>query len=511
MNILEIRELSKSFGFIKALKNISLEIRKGEIHTICGENGAGKSTLVKILDGFYPYGDYEGEFFLEGRKCEFHSPKDSSAFGIAMIYQEISILDHMSVADNIFAGKFPKKGIFVDNKRLHDEADEILDMINLNHSPKTIAGTLNTSEKQLLMIAHALTEKPKVLILDEPTSALTPKEVETLFNIIRRLKETGVSCIYISHKLDELAKIADRLTIIRDGETIETLSKEEINIDRVITGMVGRKIGNVFPKRNVTIGERIFSVKNLTVKHPKTKGRFLVNGLSFELRRGEVLGIVGLVGAGRSETLNAIYGYIKKESGEIEYDGVPICIRSPKDAIKAGIALVTDDRKDTGLFEDCEIKENISSNGLEKVIRGIIIDSKLERKIAKESIERFHIKTTSEDVPVNTLSGGNQQKVVLAKALLTEPAIILLDEPTRGIDVGSKYEIYQLINQLVEKSFSIILVSSELPELMNMSDRILVLAEGIKKAEFLKGEVSEETIMKYAVLSDVQDGAAGNV
>lgn len=503
MNILEIKNLSKSFGSVNALKNINLSIRKGEIHAICGENGAGKSTLVKILDGYYPYRDYNGEFFLEGKKCEFHSPKDSADCGIAMIYQEISILEYMSIADNIFAGKFPMKKHFIDNKKMYGEVEKILELVNLNYSPKTIAGTLNTSEKQLLMIAHALTENPKVLILDEPTSALTQSEVEILFKIVKRLKENKVSCIYISHKLDELANIADRLTIIRDGETIETLEKEEISIQRVITGMVGRKIDNVFPVRNVEIGENVLCVKNLTVKHPKIFGRYLVNDLSFELKKGEVLGFAGLVGAGRSETLNAIYGYIKKECGEIEIYNNPVKINSPKDAIENRIALVTEDRKDTGLYADCAIKENITSNSLKNVSKGFFIDRKKEKEIARQNISRFNIKTTSEETKVSKLSGGNQQKVVLAKALLTNPKIILLDEPTRGIDIGSKYEVYLLINQLVDKGYSIVLVSSELPELMNMSDRIIVLSEGVKRAEFTKGEANEEIIMKHAVLTNV--------
>ena len=319
--ILETRNLSKSFGPVQALKNINLSIRRNEIHAICGENGAGKSTLMKVLDGFYSYGSYQGDFYLDGRKCQFMSPKESIVNGIAMIYQEINILRFMTIADNIYAGEFPVRFGMVIRKELERKTQEILKLVDLRMPANTIAGTLNSSQQQLLMIAHALAKNPKILILDEPTSALTLSEFQTLMKILKSLKENGVTCIYISHKLDELTKIADRLTILKDGETIETIERPDFNINRVISGMVGRKLENIYPRRSSNIGAEVLRVEGLTVPNERIKGKNYVENVSFSLGRGEILGLAGLVGAGRSEILNAIYGYIKKKNGEIYIDG----------------------------------------------------------------------------------------------------------------------------------------------------------------------------------------------
>jgi ABC-type sugar transport system ATPase subunit len=499
--ILEIRNLSKSFGPVQALKNVTLSIRRNEIHAICGENGAGKSTLMKILDGYYPFGSYEGEFLLEGRRCQFQSPRDSIESGIGMIFQEISILRSMSVADNIFAGCYPLKNGLVDRRVLHSRAVEILRLVNLGVHPRTVAGSLNSSQQQLLMIAHALARSPKILILDEPTSALTLAEFNTLMGILCVLKEKGVTSIYISHKLDELSKIANRLTILKDGESVETLEREQFSIERVISGMVGRKLETMYPARQSRIGEDVLRVEGLTVVKERQRDRCHVKDVSFSLRRGEILGLAGLVGAGRSETLNAIYGSLRRRSGSIAVKGKPVRIGSPPAAIRNGIALLTEDRKSNGLFEGCSVRMNITSSIIPRITRWGLLHRRTENTLAEESIRKFRIRTSSGKENVANLSGGNQQKVVLAKALLTDPSIILLDEPTRGIDVGSKHEIYQLMNELVMQGHSILMVSSELPELLNVCDRILVLARSRIVAEFARSEATEEKVIHAAALA----------
>lgn len=498
-NIIQIENLSKYFGPTVALKNINLSIKYNEIHALCGENGAGKSTLMKILNGYYPYGSYQGDFYIEGKKCYFTCPQDSIDSGISMIYQEISILKFMTVADNIFAGDFPVRYGIVDNHTLHKKAAEVLKIVDLNVPTSTIAGTLNASQQQLLMIAHAMIKQPKILILDEPTSALTINEFNKLMVILKNLKNNGVTCIYISHKLDEVAKIADRLTILRDGETVETLEREEFDINRVIFDMVGKRLENAYPKRNVEIGEEVLRVENLSVPNSRIKGRYFVKDLSFNLRRGEILGLAGLVGAGRSETLNALYGYIKKSSGTVIINGKIVSINSPAQAIKNGIALLTEDRKAEGIFEFMSVRQNMTASNIRKICTGIFINRPLENRVVDDNIKRYRIKVPEIRSKIENLSGGNQQKVVLAKSLLSSPKIVLLDEPTRGIDVGSKYEIYNLMNELVESGYSIVMVSSELPELLNMCDRVVVMTNGIGKAEFTKEEATEENVMRAAV------------
>lgn len=496
--ILKIENLSKSFGGVRALDNVNLTIKKNEIHAICGENGAGKSTLMKILDGYFKYGDYEGNFFLDGEKCMFNSPKDSIENGIAMIYQEISILKFMTIADNMYAGDFPIKRGIVNEKELFKNTEKMLEKIALNKSPRTIAGTLTTSQQQLLMIAHALVKKPKVLILDEPTSALTYSETNRLMEILKELKNEGVTCIYISHKLDELSKISDRLTVLRDGKVIKTFKRHEYEMQKIISSMVGRDIKNIYPSRKVKIGDEVLRIKNLRVKNKRIKNRYHVKDLSFSLKRGEILGIAGLVGAGRSETLNSLFGYLKKETGDIFINGEKKKISSPVMALQNGMVLLTEDRKEDGTYQSCSVKENITSSSISKITKNKFISKKKENKLVSKFIKDLRIKTQDFDGSVSQLSGGNQQKVVIAKSLLTEPEIILLDEPTRGIDVGSKYEIYCLMNDLVQKGLSIIMVSSELPELLNMCDRIIVISNGVFQAEFKKEDATEENVMKAA-------------
>ena len=404
----------------------------------------------------------------------------------------------MTIADNMFAGDFPAKSGIIQNKELHKKTEEILKRINLKEKPGTIAGTLTASQQQLLMIAHALIKKPKVLILDEPTSALTYNETDRLMEILKELKKSGVTCIYISHKLDELSKISDRLTVLRDGRLINTFERNEYDMQRIISSMVGRDIKNVYPSRQVNIGDEVLRVENLSIKNKKIKNRFYIKNLSFSLNKGEILGLAGLVGAGRSETLNAIYGYIKKSSGELFIKGQPKKIKNPAKALENGMVLLTEDRKADGTYEGCSVKENITSSSIKKISKGIALSKKKENTIASKSVKELNIKTPSINVGIAQLSGGNQQKVVLAKSLLTEPEIILFDEPTRGIDVGSKYEIYCLMNDLVKKGFSIIMVSSELPELLNMCDRIIVISGGVVKAKFDKKDATEVNVMQAA-------------
>lgn len=497
-NILEIKNLSKSFGVVKALKNISISIRKGEIHALCGENGAGKSTLVKVLDGYYPYGTYEGEVYLDGRLCRFNSPGDSIQNGIAMIYQEINILKFLTIADNIFVGEFPNKNGVVNKKELYKKTQEIMNMVDLKGSPAGIAGELNASRQQLLMIAKALVKNPKILILDEPTSALTYNETKKLMEILNRLRDNGVTCIYISHKLDEIGSIADRLTVIRDGESIVTLEKDEFEINRIISAMVGRSIENMYPKRNVEPGEEVLKVEHLDIPHPKIKGRYLLKDISFSLKKGEILGFAGLVGAGRSELINTIYGHMKKEKGEITIFGKKARIKSPVDALKNKMVLLTEERKSTGLFMEMLIKENITAASINKISRGMLLSKKKEDLESQKYFDMLKVKAPSINTSISNLSGGNQQKVVFAKALMTEPKILFLDEPTRGIDVGAKNEIYQIMNELAEKGYSIIMISSELPELLNMCDRFVVISNGSITAELTKEEASEERIMLSA-------------
>jgi len=500
-NILEMKNVSKSFGVVKALSEVSLEIRQGEIHALCGENGAGKSTLMKILGGFWSYGNYEGEMYLDDSLCKFHSPKDSIDCGIAMIYQEINILKFMTVADNLFAGEFPVRRGVVDNKQLNKNAVEILKLLDLDISPKAIAGSLSASHQQLLMIGNALIRNPKVLILDEPTSALTLIETDRLLKILENLKEKGVTCIFISHRLEEVMRIADRVTVLRDGSSVGTFERGEFDISRIVSTMVGRKMDDFYPKRDQEIGKTVFEVKGLSVPDAKIRKKCVVDDVSFTLKQSEVLGIAGLVGAGRSEILNAIYGYLPKRSGEMKICGKTVKINSPADSLKNGIGLVTEERKAQGIFEDCNIAENITSASIYQVAPRMFIRKQLEKKIAESSVEKFSIKTPSIRQLIQKLSGGNQQKTILAKVLLTNPIMLMLDEPTRGIDVGSKYEIYALMNQLVAEGVSIIMVSSELPELIHMCDRIVVVASGRITGEFSKHEVSEEKIMLAATTS----------
>lgn len=498
-NILEMEHITKKFPGVVALKDVTLRVRKGEILALVGENGAGKSTLMKILSGAYPASSYEGSISVCGNPIRFDIPKQSEDAGIAMIYQEISLHLDLSIAENIYLGNWQTlmKGI-VDWKKMRDNAKHYLDIVKLDVNPEGVLRNLSTSQLQLVSIAKALAKEPKILVLDEPTSALTNTEVENLFELMRDLKDKGITSILITHKLDEVFQVADRVTVMRDGQIISTNAKTDTDSDKVVADMVGRTISAYYPKERVEIGGPVLQVRHFTVPHPYNGAKNIVEDLSFDLNRAEILGIAGLVGSGRSELVNAIFGKTKKNQGEIFIDGVEVDIKCPSDAIKNGIALVTEDRKVDGLIEVLNIKENATVGSLKEISKHAVINKRIEREKTKKYTDKLNIKANSMETLVRTLSGGNQQKVVLGKWLMTEPKILILDEPTRGIDVGAKHEIYKIMIELVKSGISIIMISSEMPELVAMCDRFIVLANGKIKGDFAAGATTYEKIMQLA-------------
>lgn len=494
--VLEMKGVTKSFGATKALKQVSIDLNEREILAICGENGAGKSTLMKVLSGSYEYGSYDGEIFIDGKPCVFRTPADASAAGIEMIYQEISVHLDLSVAENIFLGRVPLQAGIVQWKRMNEEAKAFADMVGLKVPVTTHLRDLSASQCQMVSIARALSRNPKILVLDEPTSPLTDAEVEELFKILNRLRDNGISCIYISHKIKEIKRLADRVCIMRDGAHVWTKPAAEVSTEEIVEAMVNRKIGNLYPKESVEIGQEALSVKNLRVKHPYNRKKYIVDGVDFCVHKGEILGLVGLVGSGRSETVNAIFGAIDGSYDELCIDGKPTRIQSPQDAIRKGLALLSEDRKVNGFIPTLNLARNITLARLDKVFHSGLLDRETERKIGREYIDRLSIKANSERDMVTSLSGGNQQKVVLAKWLLAEPKVLLLDEPTRGIDVGAKAQIYQIMTQLVRQGMGIVMISSELTELVGMCDRYLLLADGKIRAELTREDADEEKFLR---------------
>ncbi|MEG1525637.1 MAG: sugar ABC transporter ATP-binding protein [Clostridia bacterium] len=494
--ILEMRDVSKSFGATKALKNVSIELKEQEILAICGENGAGKSTLMKVLSGSYDVSTYSGEIWIDGKKCVFHSPADSSAAGIEMIYQEISVHLDLSVAENIFLGRIPTKHSIVRWPQMYEEAKRYAEMVGLKMPVTTHLRDLSASQCQMVSIARALSRKPKILVLDEPTSPLTETEVEELFKILFELREQGISCIYISHKIREIKRLANRVSIMRDGNHVWTKPAKEVEVEDIVEAMVNRKIGNMYPKESVPIGDEVFSVKNLRVKHPYNRKKNVVDGVDISVHKGEILGLVGLVGAGRSETVNAIFGAISGTYDEMRIDGKLTTIKDPGDAIHKGLALLSEDRKVNGFIPMMDIAQNISLACLEKVSHNGILKKECEDAYGKEYMDLLSIKANSTHDMLTSLSGGNQQKVVLSKWLMVNPKVLLLDEPTRGIDVGAKNQIYQTMTLLAQKGMAIIMISSELQELVGMCDRYLLLADGKIRAELLHEEADEERFLR---------------
>lgn len=500
--LLELDHITRRFLSVTALKDVCLKLKRDEVLAICGENGAGKSTLMKILSGSDSFGNYEGTIRINSQPMRFRSTKDAENAGIEMIYQEISLHLDLTVAENLFMGALPAtKWKTVDWRRMIKDAYEYLQNVGLHVDPRQKVKTLSTSQQQLLSIARAIAKKPKILVLDEPTSALTQTEAENLLRVIKDLKARHVSCLYISHKMDEIFQIADRVTVLRDGEHIADYAACDVTPEKLVEDMVGRKIEVLYPKQQAHIGEEILRVEDFCVPHPYMKDRNIVDGVSFGLRRGEILGIAGLVGAGRSELLNAIFKAQEDGvSGKVWLEGKRIDGLSLRGIKESGIGYLTEDRKRNGFIAGAAIRENIVLASLSKIVRGGLIDHKAEKQYATEYFRKLSVKAPDIETPMFHLSGGNQQKVVLAKWMMTDLKVMFFDEPTRGIDVGAKTEIYRLISDMANQGIGIILVSSEMPELISMCDRFLVLSHGKFRAEFTKDNVSQEKIMKAATL-----------
>src|SRR5882724_11927648 len=497
--LLEMKEITKSFPGVKALDGVSFDLNQGEIHALVGENGAGKSTLIKILAGVYPHPEYGGEVVLEGSARRFASVRDSEQAGIADIYQELSLVKDLSVAENIFLGREPRRFGIINWEELYSRAQKLLDDLHLTIDPLSPVRNLGIGQQQLVEIAKALSQDARIVVLDEPTAALTDAEVETLFGILDKLRARGVAMIYISHKLDEVFRISTRITVLRDGRTIGTNATADMDEGRVIAKMVGREVGQIFPESKHERGEVVFEARNVTVEDPAVPGKLLVDRVGFTARKAEVLGIAGLMGSGRSELLMAIFGaHAGRKSAEILVDHKPVQINQPADAIKHGIGFVTEDRKRYGLILDQTILKNMTLAGLRKLSGRFLTNDDAEAVAGERSARDLHIKANSVFTIAGTLSGGNQQKVVLAKWLLTKPRVLFLDEPTRGIDVGAKQEIYLHINALAKTGLAIVLVSSELPEVLGLSDRVLVLHEGRLTGEFNREDATAEKVMACA-------------
>ena len=494
-----MKTITKSFPGVRALDGVSFDLRQGEIHALVGENGAGKSTLIKILAGVYPHPEYGGEIVLDGSERRFANVRDSETAGIAVIYQELSLVKDLNVAENIFLGREPRRFGIINWEDLYSRAQKLLDDLHLEIDPRTPVINLGIGQQQLVEIAKALSQKARILVLDEPTAALTDTEVETLFRILSELRARGVAMIYISHKLDEVFRASDRITVLRDGKTIGTNATSETDEPRVIAQMVGREVDQIFPVSRHDRGEVVFQVRQVTVEDPSVPGKFLVDDVAFSVRKGEVLGIAGLMGSGRSELLMAIFGaHPGRKSAAAFVAGKRIQISNPADAINHGIGFVTEDRKRYGLILDQTILRNMTLAGLRRLSGRFITNEDAEAAAGERASDDLRIKATSVFTIAGTLSGGNQQKVVLAKWLLTNPRVLFLDEPTRGIDVGAKQEIYAQINRLAESGLAIVLVSSELPEVLGLSDRVIVLHEGRVTGEFTRAEATPEAVMSCA-------------
>ncbi|WP_163193055.1 sugar ABC transporter ATP-binding protein [Clostridium thermarum] len=494
--VLEMKNISKEFPGVKALDGVTLQVRPGTVHALMGENGAGKSTLMKCLFGIYKQDS--GDILIDDKKVEIENSKTALDLGISMIHQELHPVPFRNVMENIWLGRFPTRTYgplkFVDEKKMYRDTEMLFKELDMDLKPDTLVGNLSVSQIQLMEIAKATSYSSKVIIMDEPTSSLTENEVGHLFNIIRKLKKKGVSIIYISHKMEEILEISDEVTIMRDGQKIGTWKAAELSIDMIISKMVGRDMENRFPERRNVPGEFIMKVENLTSIYTKS-----FKNISFELRKGEILGIGGLVGAQRTELVEALFGLRAIKSGSIFINGREVIIKSPIDAKKHKMALLTEERRATGIFPILSVLENVVVANMGRYVKPyLLLDEKKRKEDAEKSIDMLRVKTPSYKTPLMDLSGGNQQKVLLARWLLTEPDILILDEPTRGIDVGAKYEIYTIMTELAQQGKSIIMISSEMPELMGMSDRIMVMCEGRLSGIIDSKSATEEEIMRLA-------------
>lgn len=503
--ILEMRGITKTFPGVKALDNVSFKVREGEIHALVGENGAGKSTLMKVLSGVYPAGTYDGDIFYDGEVRRFNRISDSEHLGIIIIHQELALVPLLSIAENIFLGnEIAQKGV-IHWPQTFARTKELLDKVGLKDSPSTRITDIGVGKQQLVEIAKALSKKVRLLILDEPTASLNETDSDALLTLLMEFRKQGMTSIIISHKLNEIRKVADQITILRDGGTVETLDchTQEISEDRIIKGMVGRDMEDRYPKREPKIGDVLLEVKNWNVFHQNHRDRQFLHNVAFNVRAGEVVGIAGLMGAGRTETAMSIFGksWGHKITGEVLMHGKPVDVSTIPKAIDAGLAYVTEDRKHLGLVLQNNIKDNTTLANLDGVSSGTVIDERKEAKVAADYRQKLRIRSHSIYQEAVNLSGGNQQKVVLSKWLFTNPEILILDEPTRGIDVGAKFEIYTIINQLAAEGKGILMISSEMPELLGTCDRIYVMNEGRIVAELTKEEASQESIMRAIMRS----------
>lgn len=502
--ILEMRNIVKEFPGVKALNDVNFKVRRGEIHCLVGENGAGKSTLMKVLSGVWKYGTYTGDIVLDGEVQQFRNIADSEAKGIAIIYQELALFPELSVYENIFMGHEIMKGKQIDWNETIVKSKEYLDKVRLDVNPAWPVKRLNTGKQQLVEIAKALSKNCRLLIFDEPTSSLNEDDSANLLNIMRELRDQGITCIMISHKLREVTAIADTITILRDGSTICSLDakKDDISEANIIKNMVGRTIDDIYPKRlEKNIGNVMFEVRNLSAEDRMT-GRQILKDVSFNVRAGEIVGLQGLMGAGRTECALAVFGNPNKykiTSGDVWLDGEPVHFKTPKQAIKKGLAYVSEDRKGNGLVLIQDVRYNTTISNLEELISKVSIDENKEIGVANKYKKEINIKTPTVAQKVGNLSGGNQQKVQIAKWLFSHPKVLILDEPTRGIDVGAKYEIYSIMNDLVKQGMSIIMISSELPEVLGMSDRLYVMSEGRITGQLDIEDATEEKVMKMAI------------
>lgn len=497
--VLELRNIIKEFPGVRALDNVCFDVRPGEVHALCGENGAGKSTLMKIISGLYPFGTYEGDLVVGGSVRKFANIKDSQSAGVAIVFQELSLVKELSVAENIFLGREPSTFGIIDWDQVYARTGKLLKDLGFNIRPNEKVGDLGIGQQQMVEITKALALNARILILDEPTSALSDTEIEVFLNTVRLLKSRGVGCVLITHKLNEVFAVADRITVFRDGRSIVTYLAKDVDEHRVIKHMVGRELRELYPRMERKLGGPVLEVQSLTIPHPTLPGRDLLHDVSFTVRKGEILGIAGLMGSGRTEILMSIFGALYgPRTGSIRLEGQLTRFQDPVEAINAGIALVSEDRKRLGLMLDDSVSNNIALASLKRMARFGILDDSDEARIAKDYIKSLRIKTPGAAAQVKNLSGGNQQKVVLAKWMLTKPKVLFLDEPTRGIDVGARAEIYKIVNEMAADGVAVVMVSSELPEVLGLSDRVIVMCGGRVTGEFSRDEATQERIMAAA-------------
>ena len=509
--LLSMEDINKDFSGVKVLKHVNIDVRIGEVHAICGENGAGKSTLMKVLSGVYPHGEYTGRIVLDGKEMQFKSIKESEDAGIAIIHQELALIPELSIAENVFLGQ-AKPGSFgiIDWHRVNHEAEKAIRTVGLQDNVTDPVRSLGVGKQQLVEIAKALTKDTRLLILDEPTAALNDEESEILLDLVRGLRDEGKAILIISHKLGEIKAIADRTTIIRDGQTIETLDMSDpgSTTDRIIALMVGRSLSNKYPEREPNFSSEAFRIEDWTVWHPTQPGRLVLDHVNLDVRHGEVVGIAGLMGAGRTELAMSIFGkaYGKFKGGKMFIDGTEVKLNTPQEAIDAGLAYASEDRKGNGLNTLDTVKANITMAGLKKLVNRGLINRDEETQVAERYRQSMNIRTASVDARISSLSGGNQQKVVLSKWLFSDPSVLILDEPTRGIDVGAKYEIYTMINKMVDEGKAVIVISSELEEILGVADRIYTLAYGRMTGQLPRSEATQESLMELMTYETMESG-----